>query len=121
MSIYAATLTQYVGQWSVTGKTYFVPSAVGDSWSFHGESRRYVGSTGRSFVGLTISQGFSREEPRGIGDVIALQSNTFRGQADLELTNRLRLLISSSSSRQQRVARSTLWQTTVTAGAAYRF
>jgi YaiO family outer membrane protein len=121
VSIYAATLTQYVGQWSVTGKTYFVPSAVGDSWSFHGESRRYVGSTGRSFVGLTISQGFSREEPRGIGDVIALQSNTFRGQADLELTNRMRLLISSSSSRQQRAARSTLWQTTVTAGAAYRF
>jgi YaiO family outer membrane protein len=121
VSIYAATLTQYVGQWSVTGKTYFVPSAVGDSWSFHAESRRYVGSTGRSFVGLTISQGFSREEPRGVGDVIALQSNTFRGQADLEVTNRLRLLITSSSTRQERAVRSTLWQTTLSVGAAYRF
>lgn len=121
VSIYAATLTQYVGQWSVTGKTYFVPSAVGDSWSFHAESRRYVGSTGRSYVGLTISQGFSREEPRGVGDVIALQSNTFRGQADLELTQRMRLLITTSASRQERAVRGTLWQTTVSAGAAYRF
>jgi YaiO family outer membrane protein len=121
VSIYAATLTQYVGQWAVTGKTYFVPSAEGDSWSFHAESRRYVGSTGRSFVGLTISQGFSREEPRGVGDVIALHSNTFRGQADLEMTSRVRLLITSSTSRQERAARSTLWQTTVSAGAAYRF
>ena len=121
VSIYVGTLTQYVGQWAVTGKTFFVPSAVGDSWSFHAESRRYVGSTGRSFVGLTVSQGFSREEPRGVGDVIALNSNTFRGQADLELTNRMRLLITSSASRQERAVRSTLWQTTVSAGAAYRF
>ena len=121
VSIYAATLTQYVGQWAVTGKTYFVPSAAGDSWSFHAESRRYVGSTGRSFVGLTISQGFSREEPRGVGDVIALDSNTFRGQADLEVTNRMRLLVTSSSTRQERAVRSTLWQTTVSVGAAYRF
>jgi hypothetical protein len=121
VSIYAGTLTQYVGQWAVTGKTYFVPSAEGDSWSFHAESRRYVGSTGRSFVGLTISQGFSREEPRGVGDVIALHSNTFRGQADLEMTSRIRLLITSSATRQERAVRSTLWQTTVSAGAAYRF
>ena len=120
VSIYTGALTQYVGQWAVTGKTYFVPSIEGNSWSFHAESRRYVGSTGRSFVGLTISQGFSRE-PRGVGDVIALSSNTFRGQADLELTNRMRLLITSSASRQERAVLSTLWQTTVSAGAAYRF
>ncbi len=121
VSIYVATLTQYVGQWAVMGRTFFVPSSVGDSWSFHAESRRYVGSTGRSFLGLTISQGFSREEPRGLGDVIPLHSNTIRGQADVELTDRMRLLITSSASRQERVLRSTLWQTTLSAGAAYRF
>ena len=120
VSIYTGALTQYIGQWAVTGKTFFVPSIEGNSWSFHAESRRYVGSTGRSFVGLTVSQGFSRE-PRGVGDVIALNSNTFRGQADLELTNRMRLLITSSASRQERVVLSTVWQTTVSAGAAYRF
>ena len=75
----------------------------------------------RSFVGLTISRGFSREEPRGVGDVIALESNTFRGQADLEVTSRMRLLITSSATRQERAVGSTLWQTTVSAGAAYRF
>jgi YaiO family outer membrane protein len=121
VSIYVGTLTQYVGQWALMGRTFFVPSAEGDSWSFHAESRRYVGSTGRSFVGLTVSQGFSREEPRGVGDVIALHSNTIRGQADLELTRRMRLLITSSASRQERAARSTLWQTTMSAGAAFRF
>jgi YaiO family outer membrane protein len=121
VSIYVATLTQYVGQWAVTGRTYYVPSSAHDSWSFHAESRRYVGSTGRSFVGLTVSQGFSREEPRGIGDAIDLTSNTLRGQADLEMTDRVRLLLSSSASRQERAVRSTLWQFTVSAGAAYRF
>lgn len=121
VSIYVATVTQYVGQWAVMGRTFFVPSAAHDSWSFHAESRRYVGSTGRSFVGLTVSQGFSREEPRGVGDVIDLRSNTVRGQADLEMTDRVRLLLMSSASRQERAVRSTLWQFTVSAGAAYRF
>ena len=121
VSIYTGTLTQYVGQWALMGKTFFVPSAEGDSWSFHAESRRYVGSTGRSFVGITVSQGFSREEPRGLGDVMALHSNTVRGQGDIELNDRIRLLLTSSASRQERALRSTLWQVTVSAGAAYRF
>ena len=110
-----------VGQWALTGKTFFVPSAEGDSWSFHVESRRYVGSTGRSFVGVTVSQGFSREEPRGVGDVIALHSNTIRGQGDIELNSRIRLLLTSSATRQERAVRSTLWQVADSAGAAYRF
>jgi YaiO family outer membrane protein len=121
VSIYVGTLTRYVGQWAVMGRTFFVPSVENNSWSFHAESRRYVGSTGRSYVGLTVSQGFSREEPRGLGDSIAIHSNTFRGQADLEVTNRMRLLVTSSVSRQERALRSSLWQTTVSVGSAYRF
>jgi YaiO family outer membrane protein len=121
VSIYVGTVTQYVGPWAIMGRTFFVPSSEHDSWSFHAESRRYVGSAGRSFVGLTVSQGFSREEPRGIGDVIDLHSNTVRGQADLEVTDRVRLLMMTSASRQERAVRSTLWQFTMSAGAAYRF
>jgi hypothetical protein len=37
------------------------------------------------------------------------------------MTDRVRLLLSSSASRQERALRSTLWQFTVSAGAAYRF
>jgi YaiO family outer membrane protein len=121
VSIYVGTITHYVGHWSVTAKTFFVPSAEHDSWSFHGETRRYVGASGRSFLGVTASQGFSREEPRGLGDVVGLHSQTIRGQADLELSPRMRLLFTSAVSRQERAAREPQWQTTVAAGAAWQF
>jgi YaiO family outer membrane protein len=121
VSIYVATLTQYFGQWAVTGRTYFVPSSAYDSWSFHAESRRYVGGAGRSFVGLTVSQGLSREEPRGLGDVIDLRSHAIKGQADLEVTARTRLLFTAGVSRQERALLDPQWQTTMSAGLAWQF
>ena len=121
VSIYVATATQYVGQWSLIGRVFYVPSAPSDSWSFHAESRRYLGGDGTSFVGLSVSQGFSREEPRSLGDAISLRSNTIKGLGEIDLSPRTRLLITGSTSRQERALRTSLWQTTVSIGAAYRF
>jgi YaiO family outer membrane protein len=121
VSIYVATATQYVGQWSVLGRVYFVPSNQSDSWSFHAESRRYLGGGGTSFIGLTVSQGFSRDEPRTVGDASTLHSNTVKGQADVEVSPRTRLLVTLSGTREERALRVPLWQTTLSIGAAYRF
>jgi YaiO family outer membrane protein len=121
VSIYVATATQYVGQWSVIGRVYYVPSDPSDSWSFHGESRRHLGGDGKSFIGLSVSQGFSRDEPRTVGDAATLHSNTLKGQADIAASPRTRVLVTLSSSRQERTLRVPLWQTTLSLGAAYRF
>ena len=45
-----------------SGGCIFVPSDESDSWSFHTESRRYLGGDGTSFVGLTRQPGV---QPRG--------------------------------------------------------
>ena len=121
VSIYVASATQYVGQWSVLGRVYFVPSDQSDSWSFHAESRRYLGGDGTSFIGLTVSQGFSREEPRTVGDASTIHANTVKGQADIEVSPRTRLQVTLSGTRQERALRIPLWQTTLSIGAAYRF
>ena len=67
--------------------------------------RRYFGSDGSSYVGAGYSQGLSREEIRGIGDLVALDSQTVRGQMDTVITARLRLQVEASTSRQERTER----------------
>jgi YaiO family outer membrane protein len=121
VSIYVGTATKYLGRWAVTERVYFVPGDESNSWSFHTESRRYLGSTGTSFIGATYSHGFNREEPRGLGDSIRLRSNTVRGQANIDVSPWARFMITVSTSRQTRALRTPLWQTTVTAGTGYRF
>jgi YaiO family outer membrane protein len=121
VSIYVGTSTKYVGQWALTERVFFVPGDESNSWSFHTESRRYLGSAGTSYVGATYSHGFNREEPRGVGDSIRLRSNTVRAQASLDVSARTRVQFTVSTSRQERALRTPLWQTTVTASTAYKF
>ena len=120
--IYLGTLTKYAGNWMLTGKVFVVPgTGVGDSWSYHAVVRRYFGAAGTSFVGGGYSHGFSREEPRGTGDLAHVSADTVRGQADIDLSNLFRVSIAGSSSRQQRAVLMPLWQNTVTAGLIVRF
>lgn len=120
--IYLATLTKYAGNWMLTGKASVVPdNLLGDSWSYHATARRYFGAAGTSFIGAGYSHGFSREEPRGAGDLIRVDADTVRGQAEVDVTERLRLSISGSTSRQERALREPLWQTTFGAGLKIRF
>ena len=121
VSIYVGSATKYVGQWALMERVFFVPGGDSDSWSFHTESRRYVGSAGTSYVAATYSHGFNRDEPRGLGDSIQLRSNTVRGQANLDVSARARLMITVSTSRQERALRTPLWQTTVSAGTGFKF
>ena len=121
VSIYVGSATKYLGQWALMERVYLVPGDESNSWSFHTEPRRYLGSAGTSFVSVTYSHGFNREEPRGLGDSIRLRSNTLRGQASLDVSPWARVMITVSTSRQERALRTPLWQTTVSAGTAYRF
>lgn len=118
--IYLATLTKYSGSWMLTGKAFVVPDeTLGDSWSYHGIVRRYFGASGTSFAGAGYSHGFNREELRSSLDLIRVDADTIRGQA--EIGDRVRLAVSASTSRQERANRDPLWQTTASAGLSFRF
>lgn len=121
VSIYSGSATKYVGQWALMERVYFVPGDESNSWSFHTESRRYVGNAGTSYMAATYSHGFNREEPLGLGDSIRLRSNTVRGQASLDVTPRNQVRVTVSTSRQERALRTPMWQTTVSVSTAYRF
>ena len=69
---------------------------------------------------IWLQPGLSREEIRGIGDLIALDSQTVRGQIDTLVTPRLRLQVEAGLSRQERSGRA-LWQTAVSSGFSVRF
>lgn len=120
--IYLATLTKYAGNWMITGKAFVVPDRrLGDSWSYHGVVRRYFGAAGTSFIGAGYSHGFSREEPRGAGDLIRVDGDTVRGQAAIDFTDVLRVSVAASTTRQERSLLEPLWQTTFGAGLIVRF
>lgn len=115
-------MTKYVGNWMLTGKVFHVPGEGPlDSTSSHAVVRRYFGGDGTCFVGGSYSQGLSREEVRGIGDLLTLNSHTVRGQLDTVLTPRLRLQLDASTSRQERNVTNPLWQTSLSAGFSVRF
>ena len=121
-SIYAGTLSKYVGKWMVTGKIFRVAGeGPFDSTSYHGVVRRYVRDDGASFVGLTYSYGFSRDEIRNLNDLGALDSDTIRVELDQHLARRFRLIASGGTSRQESSSRGPLWQTTVGGGLMVRF
>lgn len=121
-SIYVGSLTKYVGPWMLTARVYRVPAPGSlDSTSGHALVRRYFGGDGSSFVGVGFSQGLSREEIRGVGDLVALDSRTVRGQVDTLVTPRLRWLLDASTSRQERTTGRALWQTALSTGLAVRF
>jgi YaiO family outer membrane protein len=118
--IYLATLTKYAGNWMLTGKAFLVPNEIfGDSWTYHGIVRRYFGASGTSFAGIGYSRGFSREEVRSSLDLLRVDADTIRGQA--EIGDRVRLAMSASTSRQERAAREPLWQNTGSLGLTFRF
>jgi len=121
VSIYNAGATKYLGPWALIERVSLVPGDESNSWSFQSETRRYLGSAGTSFLAGAYSYGFNREEPRGLGDSIRLRSNTLRGQASLDVSPRTRVLVTVSTSRQERMLNTPLWQTTVSAGTAYKF
>jgi YaiO family outer membrane protein len=121
VSIYVASTTKYLGQWALMERVFFVPGDTSDSWSFHTESRRYLGSAGTSYVSGTYSHGFNREEPRGLGDSIRLRANTLRGQASVDVSPWSRVMVTVSTSRQERALRAPQWQTTISTGTAFKF
>lgn len=120
--IYVGTLSKYVGNWMLTGKVFHVPDAqLGSTQSYHAQVRRYFGVEGTSFVGLGYSRGFSREEPRGAGDLLRLNADTVRGQLQADLAAFTRLSASFSYSRQDRSSPAALRQNSIGAGITFRF
>jgi YaiO family outer membrane protein len=120
--IYVASLTKYIGNWMLTGKLSLVPDdQTGTSSTYQGQARRYFGSTGLSYVGAAYSHGLSREEPRGAGDLVGLDADTFRVQGEVDLSAVYRISFAASTSRQELVSNGSLWQNTLSAGLNVRF
>lgn len=120
--IYVGTLSKYAGHWMLTAKVFHVPDAtLGSTQSYHAQVRRYFGAEGTSFAGLGYSRGFSREEPRGSGDLLRLGADTVRGQLQADVSPYLRFSASFSYSRQERSTQSALRQHTMGAGITFRF
>ena len=116
-SIYVGTLSKYVGNWMITGKVFRVPAAGDlDSTSYHGGFRRYIRGDGISYLGLTYSHGFSREEIRSASDLTTLDADTVRFEADQLVARRFRLSAVAGTSRQERQSRTPLWQTSLSGG-----
>lgn len=121
-TIYLGTVTKYVGNWMLTGKVQAAPDArLGDAWSYYATARRYFGAAGRSFVGGGYGRGFTREEPRGAGDLVRLDADSVRAQAEVEVRDRVRLLLHANTGRQQQAIGSPVWQTSISGGANFRF
>jgi YaiO family outer membrane protein len=120
--IYLGTLSKYIGNWMLTAKVYHVPAEGDlDSTSFYGGFRRYYGSDGTSYVGLSYGHGLSKQEVYAVSDLVSLDANSIRGELDHLAGARVRISLSGATSRQERVNGSPLWQTTVTAGLAVQF
>lgn len=121
-TLYLATVSKYAGNWMLTGKASVLPDdRAGNSWSYQGLARRYFGEFGTSFWSAGYTHGFSREEPRGAGDLLSVDADTVRGELSLDLTERLRFTLSGAASRQERAFTTPLWQATLTAGLLARF
>jgi YaiO family outer membrane protein len=101
-NIYVGTLTKYTGQWMLTGRAFYVPGDLKDSTSYYGVVRRYFGSDGTSFWGVSYGHGFSREEIRNASDLFLADSDTVRAEFDARLGRRLRAAASGGTSRQER-------------------
>ncbi len=120
--IYVGTLTKYIGNWMLTGKVYHVPGEGElNSTSYHAQSRRYFGSDGTSYWGLTYSHGFSKEEIRSVEDLARLHSDSIRGEFDVLFGTRLRVDGSVATSHDGRVNGAPVWQTTITGAIAVMF
>jgi YaiO family outer membrane protein len=116
-NIYVGTVSKYIGNWMLTGKVFHVPSEGQlDSTSYHGGFRRYVRGDGVSYVGLTYSHGFSREEIRNLADLTTLDSDTVRTEFDQQIARRFRVFATAGTSRQERQSGRGLWQTSISGG-----
>ena len=121
-NIYVTTASKYLGNWMLTGKVFHVPGEGSlDSTSYHGGFRRYIRGDGVSYVGLTYSHGFSREEIRNAADLTTLNSDTVRADIDQQIAGRLRVSVTGGTSRQERPFEAHVWQTSISSGFTVRF
>ena len=121
--IYVAALTKYTGSWMLTGKAMVVPDRRGpeDSTSFHAQVRRYIGDSGETYLGAGYSRGYSREELDDRAELLNLDADTLRANADLLVGTRWLLSAAASTSRQERTLRQPLWQHTLGASLTVYF
>jgi YaiO family outer membrane protein len=120
--IYVATLSKYIGNWMLTGKVYRVPAEGDlDSTSYYGGFRRYFGSDGTSYIGLTYGHGLSQEEVRNVADLQLLHADSVRQEMDWLFHSRFRFFAYGGISRQDQTSGTTLWQTSMTGGFSIQF
>jgi YaiO family outer membrane protein len=120
ITMYAASLSKYYGQWLISGRVLLAPSAAGTSRSTQASVRRYVGGAG-SYVGARFSRGASREEVRNVSDLEVLDSDVAAGDAVVIMGDRLELNVAGSYGREDRIDRVDLRQYSLSTGFGFRF
>lgn len=86
--IYTASLTKYRGSYMFTGRTYFVPSSVGNSLSGNLLIRRYFGSA-RKYASISSGYGTASNDLQFAQEVNTLNSWSIYFDGQYPINNRL--------------------------------
>jgi len=88
--IYTASLSKYRGSYMFTGRTYFIPSSLGNSLSGNLLIRRYF-SSAQSYVGISGGYGNASNDIQFAEEISTLNSWSLSLEAQYPLNNRFLL------------------------------
>lgn len=117
--IYTASLTKYQGNYMFTGRTYVVPSSMGNSISGNLLIRRYLGSA-QSYVSISGGYGNASNDIQFAEEVNTLNSWSLSVDAQYPLNNRF-LLTGRAGFDSEELQSYTRDRISFKAGMSYRF
>lgn len=92
---YQTSLSKYLGNYFLSGRTYFVPSAEGDSYSFLFMARRYFKGNNK-YVGLSAGFGSASSSINFTEDVRRLGSWFIEAKTEVPLHQRFNMGVSAA-------------------------
>lgn len=117
--IYTASLTKYQGNYMFTGRTYVIPSSLGNSISGNLLIRRYLGSA-QSYVSISGGYGNASNDIQFAEEVNTLNSWSLYVDAQYPLNNRF-LLTGKAGFDSEELQSYTRDRISFKAGMSYRF
>lgn len=117
--IYTASLTKYRGSYMFTGRSYFVPSSLGNSLSGSMMIRRYLGSA-RSYIGVSGGYGTASNDIQFAQEVNTLNSWSLSVDAQYPLSNRF-LVTGTAGIDSEEFQSFSRERISIKAGVSYRF
>jgi YaiO family outer membrane protein len=119
VTIYVGSISQYNGNWLLSGRTFVVPGLANTTRSYHASARRYLGDDG-NYLGVRYGRGSSREV-RTVNDFEVLDADIVGGDALFVVRRRFEVNVNGSYGREDRAGRAGLAQYSVSTGLGLRF